>query len=252
LALIPILEEVKERLSEIITAHQLGGESVWVKIGPLPKEQAIGTPGRQDYALLEGQEVMIEAQFRESPGQAFTDQPRTFEGTINDVQRLKMDIPGDRAVFISALNAVTAYLGIATRVRHCRNDEPEQCGRHIAEHILETYGKPRIGMIGYQPAILENLVQSFGTQNVMCSDLNPRNINSTKFGIEIWDGKTQTDNLVARSDLLLVTGSTAANDTLDDIRQNTSSQGKKLIVFGVTGAGVCAFLGLERICPFGH
>ena len=80
----------------------------------------------------------------------------------------------------------------------------------------------------------------------------PGNVGSHKFGVEIWHGKTDIQKLVDWCDLLLVTSSAIVNNTFDDIREKTVSQGKRLMVFGVTGAGVCALLGLERICPFGH
>jgi hypothetical protein len=54
LALKNTIGEVKEKLRAIIAEHQLGNEPVQVTIGTLTAEQAIGRPGRQDYALLEG------------------------------------------------------------------------------------------------------------------------------------------------------------------------------------------------------
>lgn len=94
--------------------------------------------------------------------------------------------------------------------------------------------------------------QGFGIHNVRCTDLNPKNIGSYKFGIEIGDGATETLNLINWCDLLLVTSSAIANGTFDNIRKESVSAGKRLILFGITGAGVCTLTGLERICPFGH
>jgi len=252
LALTPTLEELRERLSAIIAEHKLGGERIRVTIGPLSAEEAIGTPSRQDFALLEGKEVMIEANFMGSSGQAFTDQPQGFEGTIDDVQGLSLTTTSNRAIFVSTLNAMTAHLGMSTGVRHCRDNEPDKCGLQIAHDLMERFGKIKVGLVGFQPAILENLARSFGIRNVQCSDLNPKNIGSHKFGVEIWQGTTATMKLIKWSDLLLVTSSAIVNNTFDGIRQETASQGKRLITFGVTGAGACALLGLERICPFGH
>jgi len=252
LALRPTLEEAKEKFSAIIAEHQLGGEAVRVTIGPLSAKQAIGSPCREDFALLEGKEVMIEAQFRGSFGQAFTDQPQGFEGTLGNVQGLSLDTNHNRAIFVSTLNAVTAHLGIATGVRHCRDDEPERCSSQIAHNLLRRFGRIKVGLAGFQPAILESLIQSFGIHNVRCSDLSPKNIGSHKFGVKICDGRTENTKLIKWSDLLLVTSSAIINSTFDDIREETVSQRKHLIMFGVTGAGISALLGLERICPLGH
>ena len=107
----PVLQRGRELFSAIVAEHQLGNDPVEVRIQPLSPQQAIGCPQRQDFALLEGREVMIEAEFKGSFGQAFTDQPESFRGTLNDVQRLSLDSSANRSVFISTLNAVTSRLG---------------------------------------------------------------------------------------------------------------------------------------------
>ncbi len=248
-----VLQRAKELFSRIVAEHQLGNDPVRVRIQPLSPQQAIGCPERQDFALLEGREVMIEADFKGSLGQAFTDQPESFQGTLDDVQRLNLDSSANRAVFVSTLNAVTSHLGIATGTRHCRDDEPESCGSEIARGLLKEYGKARVGLVGYQPAILAGLTRTFGVESVRCSDLNPKNFDSCKSGITVWDGRTETARLIDWCDLLLVTSSAIANDTFDDIYERAvTSQGKPLVLFGVTGAGMAEVLGLKRICPFGH
>jgi uncharacterized protein (DUF4213/DUF364 family) len=109
-----------------------------------------------------------------------------------------------------------------------------------------------IGLIGFQPAILENLVLTFGADNVRCTDLNPNNVGSKKYGVKIWDGMTDTEKLIKWCDVLLITASTIINTTFDAIQEKTDSQDKRLIIFGVTGAGASALLGLERVCFIAH
>jgi hypothetical protein len=251
LVLKPVLEEARDKLQAIIASQRLGDEPVQVTIGTLSARQAIGNPRRKDYALLEGKEVMIEARFRGSFGQAFTNQPHDFSGLLKDVLNLGLK-NHDRAIFVATLNTVTAHLGMVTGVRHCRDKEPEECATQIAKYILTNYGRVKIGMVGYQPAILENLATTFGADNVRCTDLNPKNISSQKFGVEIRDGSSQNTELARWGDLLLVTSSTITNNTFDAIRAEADSQGKRLINFGVTGAGVSALLGLERVCFQAH
>ena len=252
MALKPVLEEAKEKLQTIIANHRLGDELVQIAIGTLSTKQAIGTPSRQDYALLEGKEVMIEAQFKGSYGQAFTDQPHDFSGLLKDVMSLRLETNDDRAIFVATLNAVAAYLGMVTGVRHCRDKEPEECAAEISRYILTNCGMVRIGMVGYQPAILENLVGTFGADSVRCTDLNPKNAGLLKFGAEIWDGRTETSRLIQWCDLLLATSSTIVNNTFDGIRAEVVSQDRQLIIFGVTGAGVSALLDLKRVCFQAH
>ena len=248
----PVLEEAKDKLQTIIANRRLGSETVQVSIGPLSAKQAIGTPSRQDFALLEGNEVMIEARFKGSFGQAFTDRPHDFTGSLEDVLSLGLSTNDKRAIFVATLNAVTAHLAMVTGVRHCRDEEPEKCGAEIARYILTNFGEIKVGMVGYQPAILENLVSVLGVENVRCTDLSPNNAYSKKFGTEIWDGRSESTKLIRWSDLLLVTSSTIVNNTFDGIRTEAVSLGKTLVMFGVTGAGLSALLGLERVCFMAH
>jgi uncharacterized protein (DUF4213/DUF364 family) len=248
LALKLVLEEGKEKLQEIAASHHLGDEAVRVTIGTLSVKQAIGSPSRQDFPLLQGKEVMIEAQLLGSYGQAFTDRPNDFNGSLNDVLGLNLNTNDNRALFIATLNAVAARLNMVTRTRHCHDEEPEKCASQIAQHILADLGKVKVGLIGLQPAILENLVITFGMDNVRCTDLNPNNIGGTKYGAEIWDGRTDTERLIKWCDLVLATSSTIVNNTFDEIRKKAMSQGKRLIIFGVTGAGVSKLVGLEILC----
>lgn len=230
----------------------LGEENVQITIAPLSAREAIGSPKREDFALLEGKEVMIEAQFRGSFGQAFTDQPQGFHGRLKDVLSLSLNTKHDRAIFTATLNAVISHQGIVTGVRHCRDEEPEACGSEIAKNILRRFGTIKIGLIGYQPAILDNLIQNFGVHNIRCSDLNRKNVGTQKFGVTIWDGKTENTTLIRWSDLVLVTSSALVNNTFDDLREDTLSLRKHLIMFGVSGAGVSALTGVERLCFFAH
>ena len=252
MAIKPVHKEVKEKLQAIAASRHLGDAAVRVTIGTLSVKQAIGSPSRQDFPLLQGKEVMIEAKFLGSFGQAFTDRPHDFNGSLNDVLGLSLNTNDNRAIFIATLNAVAAHLNMVTGTRHCRDEEPEECASQIAQHILANSGKVKVGLIGLQPAILENLALTLGTDNVRCTDLNPNNIGAIKYGAEIWDGRTDTEKLIKWCDLLLATGSTIVNNTFDEIRAKATSQGKRLIIFGVTGAGVAALSGLERVCFKAH
>lgn len=243
-----MLEEIREQFRAIIEENNLGGEPVAVTIGTLTAEQAIGRPERQDYPLLEGREVMIEARFRDSYGQAFTDRPHEFQGSLNDVLKLSLDTSDNRAVFDATFNAVMAHLGRVSGVRHCRDGEPEKCAAEMAQYILDKYGRVKVGMIGYQPAILAHLVAALGPDNVRCTDLNPKNIGTKKSGAAIWDGRTDTEKLVKWCDIVLATSSTIVNGTYDGIRALADANHKRMIIFGVTGAGIAALLGLERLC----
>ncbi len=250
--MISIIDKVKDKFAELVSSRKLGQEEVNVVVKTLTPKEAIGSPERQDYPILIGKEVIVEAQFEDCYGQAFTDTPQSFSGTLDDLLALELNTNSNRAVFIASINAVTAKLDIADRVRHCRDEEPEDCAKKIAADFKERFGDAKIGLIGLQPAMLENLCREFGAANVRCTDMNPKNINTKKFGAEIWDGGTQTGEIIDWADVLLVTSSTLSNGSLDNILEQAEKEGKHIILFGITGAAVCALTGIERVCHLGH
>jgi uncharacterized protein (DUF4213/DUF364 family) len=248
----PIIEELKEKLGNITVEHGLEDSAVRVNIGTLSVKQAIGSPRRQDFPLLQGKEVMIEAEFRGSYGQAFTDRPSIFTGSLRDVLGLSLGMNENRAIFIASLNALTSYLGLVTGTRHCLDEEPEECAAKMAQYLVAETGKAKVGLIGLQPAILDNLVRTFGADSIRCTDLNPDNIGAVKYGAEILDGKQKTTELIGWCDLVLATGSTIVNNTFDAIREQALARRKRLVLFGVTGLGAAALAGLKVLCFRGH
>lgn len=246
------IEQTRDLVIGMAREQGMLEDHVRVKAGALTPSQAIGNPVRQDYPIITGKEVIVEAQFRGCYGQAFTDQPREFEGSVYDILQLALDNSTNRTILLATVNALTNYMNISDRVRHCKNEEPESCAAEMAKYLLNRFGKIKIGLVGYQPAILEQLIKTFDADHVVCTDLNKANINSNRYGATIWDGSTETPKLVKWCQLALVTSSTLSNGTFDDIEQLTLQQDKKLIMFGITGAGVAALTGIERLCYFGH
>ena len=197
-----------------------------------------------DYPLLRGKEVLVKADFKGCKGEAFTSNPMEFEGSIRDV--LACD---NNAVVIATLNAVMRYLGLIDRTEHCSGREPEMCAKMLSE-MLKNEGFKRVGIIGYQPAFVKEIVSQFGADNVIVSDLNEENVGKVKHGAKIIHGN-DNEFLIENSDVVLVTGSTIVNGTFDEIFKLGQRYGKRLIFYGTTIAGVAKLLNLERFCPLG-
>ena len=247
-----ILERTRPDIVRLASEAELLQSDVSVLGKPLTAEEAIGKPGRRDFPIIIGRERVLEARILGVKGQAFTDSPREFLGTVRQVLELPLNTNQNRAIYIATLNAVLRYLQIVDGTVHCRNDEPEQCAKEIAEKLLNAYGKVDVGMIGLNPAIAERLVDTFGTGHVCITDLNEDNIGDQRFGVTIWDGRTRTEDLVKTSDLLVVTGTTLVNGTFDSIWNLIKVHEKAYIIYGMTAVGIACLAGLERICPYGH
>jgi len=246
------LEESRAKLKEIIKKNGLYNVNVSVLVKTLTPEEAIGEPGRRDFPIITGKERVIEAKVMDAKAHAFTDSPGEFVGKLKEILNLPLRSNKERALYIATLNAVLKYLGLTDKTLHCKDDDPERCAKEIASYILKGWGKVRVGLVGLNPAIAEMLAGTFGRENVKITDLNQQNVGSLKFGVEIQDGDTMTGELVSQSDLILVTGTTFVNGTIDYIMNCIRNHGKDYLIYGVTGAGICKLMGLNRICPCGR
>ena len=228
------------RFTELIRERKLLNERIEVKGRILKPDEAIGTPQRKDFPLLKGKEKLMEAEFKGAKGQAFTDMPENFTGTLHEIVSRPLKSNYDRAVLISSINAVCNYLGISQNNIHCKNEEPEECAKNFAAQIKEEFGSPRIAFIGYQPSMIQKLAGSFPIRVV---DLDEDNIGSVKYGVKIEDGRRDIAEVLSWCDLILATGSTIANGTITNFITR-----KPVIFYGTTIAGTAALMGLRRFC----
>ncbi len=248
---VSVLEKVRLRFKNIVQQADLIKAEVYVMAKPLTPEEAIGTPGRRDYPIITGKERVVEAIVNKARGHAFTDSPREFIGSMDDVLGLDLEVSPNRAIFIAALNATMMHLEMIDASVHCKDEDPEKCAREIAPHILSKYGKVDVGLVGLNPAIAESLVEAFGAEHVRITDLNTKQVGKERFGVKIMDGNLQANELIESSDVVLMTGTTLVNGTFDSLQRKILELGKQYIVYGVTAAGISALLGFERICPYG-
>ncbi len=233
---------LRKEFTRLVDECGLKQARVKVTARPLSPEDAIGSTRRKDYVLLKGKERLLQAEVMGCRGQAFTGSLGDFKGTLEDVLKLPLTDDFQRAVYTATLNAVACQVGKVLNTIHCRNEGPEECARQAVEFFRKEYGRPRILMIGYQPALAEALHQAFP---VIVLDLDPANIGQNKNGVVIKDGSVDLAKHVDDSDVIFATGSTICNSTIDALEQS----GRPLVFFGTTASGAAALLGIPRFCP---
>ena len=237
-------EDIKERFFNLIKEKNLMSSKVEViSARTLTPQEVIGKPERDDFPLLKGKEVMIQADFKGSLGQAFTDMPGNYNGSLQETLAMSLDNNFKRAVFIATLNAVLRYLNYISKTVHCKDKEPGDCAAHLVDYIKERFGNPRIAFIGMQPAIVEALAAQFEIRVV---DLDPDNVGQKKCGVLIED-VFHTKEILSWADLIVATGTTVVNDTLTSLLIE-----KPIIFYGITIAGVAYLKGYEQYCFCGH
>lgn len=246
-----LLEQARQKLIHLCDDRKLG-ETRHLQVTSLSPNEAIGVRASSDFAIKKGKERVIEATFEGAHGQAFTDRPSRWAGTLSEAMSVNLTEVRSRAIFVAAMNAVMRFLGAATGTMHCLDEDPSLCGPEIARNLEARFGRKKFGLIGLQPAILQGLAQHFGTEAVRVIDLNADNIGKSESGVEVRDGETELPRLVEWSDVGLATGSSIVNGTADEIERSFKEAGKPLLFFGNTISGAAVLLGLERVCPFGR
>lgn len=185
----------------------------------------------------------MQAEFRGSLGQAFTDMYGDFTGKLSDIVAMDLKNNFRRPVFVSSLNAVLRNLGLADKTVHCRDNESRECSHELVKYLEKSCGNPKIAFTGFQPRMVEALSGKF---ELRVADMDRDNIGKEKFGVVIDDPEKTKSNLMW-SDIALVTGTTVVNGTFKQFEIS-----KPVIFNGTTIAGVAKLLGLNHFCHCGH
>ncbi len=234
--------KLREGFYKIISERGIELDTIHIISRALSPEEAIGITKRKDYPILTGRESMLQAEYRGAKGQAFTDAPSVFHGTLKGILELDLlDDPHARGLFIASMNAVMKKFGMIESTVHCRGEDPETCAMEMKSVIRERYGNPKVMLVGYQPALLDVLSKTF---DLRVLDLDPDNIGQVRYGVRVKDGAEDYRGAVGWADLILCTGSTLSNGSIVDY----IDIGKEVVFFGTTVSGAAEILGLKRLC----
>lgn len=237
----------REALESLLNQNEaLNKLQIAISSRALKSEEAIGHPEKDDFPLLRGKEVLLQAEVPGGIGQAFTADPIAYMGPIQNLLAVPDNRPGSHALLVASLNALLNKLGQVDHTVHCTNHEPEACAEHISQYVLGKHGLCNIGIIGYQPAIIDHCVKVFGPDRVRVTDLNADVVGTVRYGVQIMDGLTDTGRLVNFADVLLITGSILANGTYLDVLKEVGE--KPYYLFGTTCAALAHLNNINRLC----
>lgn len=230
-------------------------------------EEALGDPApHRDFALQRGEERLVECrltlpgvseQERDSAcggrtvrGQCFSSCPSRRIATLEALLALEPGDDRDRSLLLALGNALGVAAGRCGATVHCRDGGPEWCARRMAQEVAARYGSPGlpVGIVGYQPAILGAMTETFGAASVRVLDLNPQNVGEIRRGVRIGHGENDLEPFAQECGLALVTGSTLANDSFSHLQAAFTRHGTPMLFFGTTAALGAEVLGVERWC----
>ena len=236
-----LYDQLKEALRKEIQKHSLSGQNISVRCKALSATEAIGNPEHDDYPIIKGKEVMVEAVFKGAKGQAFTDEFENADLIVDDLLKINLDSNKKRSIFISGLNAVFRYLNLCDKTIHCKDEEPKECASNLPEAIGALNN---VLLVGHQPRFLEMLASTYSIRVV---DMDQDNIGSEVFGVVI-EPPEMTADAIKWCDLIFATGSTIVNGTIT----NFLIQDKPVLFYGVTISAAATILNLKKFCHCGH
>ncbi len=239
-----VIDLAKEKTVARLREEGLWNEKILLEAKVLSSVEAIGNPEEYDFPLLKGKERIVEANFNEHLGHAFTDMYGGFYGSLEEVFAMDSSNNYRRALQVATINALCKYWGLAEDTVHCRDKQPKICAGKCVKFVKKNYPTvERITLIGYQPALVDAFSKKYMLKVL---DLDKDNIGEKKLGQTILDGSTCLNGAIEWAQLVLSTGTTVVNGTIDGIL-NTAGK-EKVIFYGVTISGIAAILGLRRIC----
>jgi uncharacterized protein (DUF4213/DUF364 family) len=145
---------------------------------------------------------------------------------------------------VAAINATYTLLGLVSGTKHCKDSGPEMCAAKMAEYLAEKHGsESKAVIIGFQPAISYHVSKTF--RNFRITDMDRDKFGKTRQGILV-ESSNRNQNAIEGADLVLATGSTLVNGSIDNIRD--WARAKPLYFFGVTIAAAAYELALNRLC----
>ncbi len=237
-----VFQDLNPHIDLILEDPELASLQVKVVCRTLTAEEALGNPGRDDFPLQKGKEKLMQAEIEGYAGQAFTDRPGNIEGILAEILSLPPVNNFNRAAIIATLNAVVRRNNKVERTVHCKDDGPTLCSKEIVEEIKSIYGNQKIALIGLQPALAESLSTGF---QLRIFDLDQNNSNKSFNDVKVETGEYSISEVENWADLLLVTGSTIINGSIDDFLELE----KPVVFFGTSIAAAAELLDLKRFCP---
>lgn len=184
-------------------------------------------------------EYRVTAQFKESYGEAYTETPEDFEGTLAEVLSIAPSDSGIDARLVAAVNAVMNHFGRCAGTFPTTFDERRLYTDALYNYVSENYGKSNIILVGYDGYIVKKFVSE--EVDFWTMDRDPDNISQDRFKHVIVNSALYNrEACFAWGKLFIVTGSTLTNGTIVQYLD----KGVDILFYGITIGGTARLLDL--------
>ena len=202
----------------------------------LPDNEPPSTVARPEYCVT--------AELLGVKGEAYTETPSDFCGTLKEALAIPPTEKGISAVTIAALNAAMSYLDQASGTFPDGEEERVRYADALCRYVKEEFGTDHIILVGYDGYLVKRFVDEgfhFWTM-----DNDPANITQDRFHhVVVNNAKKNRESSVVWGKYFIVTGSTLCNGTI----LHYLNSNKELLFYGITCAGAATLLKIPWFSP---
>lgn len=177
-------------------------------------------------------------------GEAYTENPEDFSGTLEQALSIPPTEKGISAVTIAALNAAVSSLGLAPGTFPEGEEAKQRYADALCRFVTEHYGTGNIVLVGYDGYLVKRFMEE--GWDFWTMDRDPDHISQDRFHhVVVNNAKRNRESSFVWGKYFIVTGSTLCNGT---ILHYLNSE-KELLFYGITCAGTAALLKLPWFSP---
>lgn len=235
------IQEINEKLVANFRAlpgvAELLGEDIHIRGSRQPEETLM--PAGNVPCPASRPEYCTFANFKGAKGEAYSETPADFYGTVEEAISLPCG-KGIDARVLAAINAVMTHLGLIGTGEFSEEPAAHRAyAEKIYNEVTEKYGKSNIILVGYDGYIVQRFMEE--PLDFWTMDRNPDNVTKDRFDhVIVNSGKPNRDACIEWGKILIVTGSTLCNGTIIPYLEC----GKDVKFYGITFAGAAKLLDL--------
>lgn len=240
---------IKELYDQILSgfyglegAEALLKETVTVTASEDPEETL--RPENEPVSTVSRPEYCVAAELCGVKGEAYTEEPSSFNGTLKEALEIQPTEKGISAVTIAALNAAMSYLGLTPGTFPEGEEARISYADALCRYVTEHHGKNNIILVGYDGYLVKRFVDEgleFWTM-----DKDPANITQNRFHhVVVNNAKRNRESSFVWGKYFVVTGSSLCNGTI----LHYLNSGKELLFYGISCAGAAKLLDLPWFSP---
>ena len=201
-------------------------------------------PEYEPFSGIARPEYCVTATLSGAKGEAYTENPEDFSGTLQQALEIPPTEKGISAVTIAALNAAVNYLHLAPGTFPEGEEARLQYADALCRFVLEHHGRENIVLVGYDGYLVKRFMDEgliFWTM-----DKDPDNITQDRFHhVVVNNAKKNRESSFVWGKFFIVTGSSLCNGTI----RHYLESGKELLFYGITCAGAATLLKLPWFSP---